>query len=44
MWTDFASAPIRAANRLRERVPPAPAPPFLKGPTAFILHYLGVRR
>jgi ATP-binding cassette subfamily B protein len=44
MWTDFASAPIRAAGRLRERVPPASAPPFLKGPTAFILHYLGVRR
>src|SRR5918998_4526912 len=46
MWTDFASAPTRVVNRLRRLVPPAqmPAPPFLKGPTAFILHYVGARR
>src|SRR5918993_4577649 len=46
MWTDFASAPTRVVNRLRRLVPPAqaPAPPFLKGSTAFILHYVGARR
>src|SRR5829696_6539990 len=45
MWTDFASGPIRA-GRLRRPAPrpQASTPPFLKGPTAFILHYLGVRR
>src|SRR5918995_265521 len=46
MWTDFASAPTRVVNRLRRLVPPAqmPPPPFLKGPTSFILHYVGARR
>ena len=44
MWIDLASAPLRAVGRLSMPAPPRPAPPFLKGPTAFILHYLGVRR
>jgi ATP-binding cassette, subfamily B, bacterial len=46
MWTDFASGPFRAAGRRRQSVPPVrtSAPPFLKGPTAFVFHYLGVRR
>src|SRR5919107_4808263 len=39
MWSDFDFVPLAGGSRSR-RPREAPTPPFLKGPEAFILHYL----